>query len=58
MELPRLSLSAQTLGEKVLRKAKKQLVFSVKASQPDRELALIPYYRIAHERYNLYWQMA
>jgi uncharacterized protein len=57
MELPRLALSTQTLPEKVLRKAGEQVVFSVKATQPDRELELIPYYRIAHERYNLYWQL-
>jgi uncharacterized protein len=57
LELPRLALSAQTLSEKVLRKTEDQLFFSVKAMQPDRELELIPYYRIAHERYNLYWQL-
>jgi DUF1680 family protein len=57
MELPRLALSTQTLPEKVLRKAGDQVAFSVKAAQPDRELELIPYYRIAHERYNLYWQL-
>jgi DUF1680 family protein len=58
LELPRLALSALTLPEKVLRKAGNRLAFSVKAMQPDRELELIPYYRIAHERYNLYWQLA
>lgn len=57
-ELPRLALSARTLEEKVRRKADDRLVFSVKAlSRPDRELELIPYHRIAHERYNLYWQL-
>jgi uncharacterized protein len=58
MEPPRLALSAKTLPEKVRRKADDLLVFSVKATQPDREMELIPYYRIAHERYNLYWQLA
>jgi uncharacterized protein len=57
LELPRLALSPQTLPEKVPRKMGDQLAFSVKAMQPDRELELIPYYRIAHERYNLYWQL-
>lgn len=59
LELPRLALSARTLQEKVRREANDRLVFSVKASsRPGGELELIPYYRIAHERYNLYWQLA
>lgn len=57
MELPRLALPARNLPERVLRKADDRLAFSVKAAQPDRELELIPYHRIAHERYNLYWQL-
>ncbi|HEX5057393.1 MAG TPA: beta-L-arabinofuranosidase domain-containing protein [Gammaproteobacteria bacterium] len=57
MELPKLAVSNQTLQEKVRRKADDSLVFSVNAMQPVRELELIPYYRIAHERYNLYWQL-
>jgi DUF1680 family protein len=54
MELPQLNLSAQTLDEHVTRKASDPLAFAVQA--PRREFELIPYYRIAHERYNLYWQ--
>jgi DUF1680 family protein len=57
LELPRLELSERTLQEKVRRKADERLAFSVKALQPERELELIPYHRIAHERYNLYWQL-
>lgn len=58
MEPPRLALSAKTLPAKVRRKTDDRLVFAVKAARPDREVELIPYYRIAHERYNLYWQLA
>lgn len=56
MELPKLAMTAQTLQKKVKRKAG-PLAFSVDATRPERELELIPYYRIAHERYNLYWEL-
>jgi hypothetical protein len=32
------------------------LGIAVALQAPRREFELIPYYRIAHERYNLYWQ--
>jgi hypothetical protein len=54
MQMPELDLSAQTLDQHVTRKTGDSLAFVVKARQ--REFELIPYYRIAHERYNLYWQ--
>lgn len=57
MELPQLAMTAQTLQKKAKRKAAGMLAFTVKATRPERELELIPYYRIAHERYNLYWQL-
>jgi DUF1680 family protein len=57
MELPQLALTARTLQKKVKQKAAGPLAFSVDAIRPERELELIPYYRIAHERYNLYWQL-
>lgn len=57
MELPQLALTTQTLQKKVKRKAAGPLVFTVDATRPERELELIPYYRITHERYNLYWEL-
>ena len=57
MKLPQLALTAKTLEEKVVRTTGDSLAFSVSATRPGRKLELIPYHRIAHERYNLYWQL-
>jgi hypothetical protein len=32
--------------------------FRVQAQEPATTFELIPYHRIAHERYNLYWRLA
>jgi hypothetical protein len=31
---------------------------SFRAGVPGREIELVPFHRIAHERYSLYWQLA
>ena len=33
------------------------LTFQTRGVGHPREVSLIPYYRIAHERYNLYWKV-
>jgi DUF1680 family protein len=50
MAMPELSL------ERVKRRGSGALSFSVRAQKPNREIDLVPYYSIAHERYSLYWK--
>ncbi len=57
MELPQLEATSITLDEKVKRKPDTVLSFKVKATSPDIELELIPFHRIAHERYTMYWKL-
>jgi len=53
--LPRLALQGRALDEAVKR-AGAPLRFH--AAGPGRDIELIPFHRIAHERYSLYWQLA
>jgi DUF1680 family protein len=52
MALPQLAAS-----EKIERNASRALSFSTHALEPDREIELVPWHRIAHERYTLYWKI-
>jgi hypothetical protein len=42
----------------ISRVAGPRLSFRVRASQPDRDIELVPWHRIAHERYTLYWNLS
>lgn len=56
--LPRLQLGGRALDE-VVRPAGEAFTFRVPAEAAGgHELELIPYHRVAHERYALYWQLA
>jgi uncharacterized protein len=56
--LPRLQLGGRALQE-VVRPADKPFTFRVAAEAPGaRDLELVPYHRVTHERYALYWQLA
>lgn len=57
MDMPRLTLSQDTLESRIQRQSKRSLVFRVRATQADTEYELLPFHRITHERYNLYWQL-
>jgi uncharacterized protein len=54
MELPRLDLQVSTLDKRLVRKGGESFAFGLETQ--NGQLEVIPYYRIAHERYNLYWQ--
>ena len=56
MSIPELSLGSQNLLQRVKRNPASGLSFSVRAKHPDRNVELVPYHTIAHERYNLYWR--
>jgi DUF1680 family protein len=57
MELPRLAMSAADLRWKVKPHDTSPLTFVTRALDPDREVELVPFHRIAHERYTLYWRV-
>jgi hypothetical protein len=40
-----------------IRPAPAALTFQTRGLGHPRDVSLIPYYRIAHERYNLYWKV-
>lgn len=50
MSMPRLAASPQ-----IKRASTATLSFTTRALHPDREVELVPWHRIAHERYTLYW---
>jgi DUF1680 family protein len=58
MNMPRLALDPTALETQVQRQAGPQLAFRLRAAQPDTTFELVPFHRIAHERYNLYWQLS
>jgi uncharacterized protein len=52
MDVPQLAASAR-----IKRASGRVLRFSARALHPDREIELVPWHRIAHERYTLYWRL-
>jgi hypothetical protein len=54
--LPQLAVRQGELADAV-RPAGKPLQFRAGTKSPAGELELIPFHRIAHERYSLYWQL-
>ncbi|HXD22165.1 MAG TPA: beta-L-arabinofuranosidase domain-containing protein [Gemmatimonadaceae bacterium] len=57
MELPRLAMSAGDVRGKVKPLGTSPLTFITRALDPDRDVELVPFHRIAHERYTLYWRV-
>jgi DUF1680 family protein len=55
MNIPRMNLTSTNLSQQLKRKNSPALAFAAQATTPDRNIELVPYYRIAHERYTLYW---
>jgi DUF1680 family protein len=58
MAMPEVSLGEAALESRVRRGPGPLLSFRMRTSAPDAEMELIPFHRIAHERYNLYWQLS
>lgn len=58
MDLPTLAIGTRALEAVVRRNAGQRLSFTLRASAPAAELELVPFHRIAHERYHLYWQLS
>ena len=54
VDIPKFAGGAEEIVSKVKRTSDRSLVFA--ANIENREVSLIPYYRIAHERYMIYWE--
>jgi len=57
VEVPVLAGDASTLIGKMQQDAHAPLTFRTNGLGRPRDVTLGPYYRLAHERYNLYWQL-
>lgn len=55
--LPRLALAGRALDQAV-RPGHAPLVYRTRADETGREVELVPFHRIAHERYSLYWKIS
>ena len=55
IEIPRWSRNIDELATNLTRKAGDALAFTARGFDGGAEVELIPWFRIAHERYNLYW---
>jgi DUF1680 family protein len=58
VEVPTLAGDAASLVEHVQHDVHDPLVFRTVGIGRPHDVALAPYYRLAHERYNLYWKVA
>jgi DUF1680 family protein len=57
LPLPKLALGADGLLAAVRRSEDGALSFHLRAADPSTGYRLVPFQRIAHERYSLYWQL-
>jgi DUF1680 family protein len=57
-ELPTWKLKREALDEQVKSRNTRDLAFAARGIEGFGELELIPYYAIAHERYNFYWRLS
>jgi DUF1680 family protein len=55
--MPSLAIGSAGVESVVRRVAGPALSFRARASNPETEFELVPFHRIAHERYSLYWQL-
>ena len=58
MALPTLHLKGRSLQSVLRRQGGRHGAYTTTATSLPQAVGLVPYHRIAHERYNLYWQVA
>ena len=58
VEVPRLMGDPEKIVNQIRRSAGSALAFQTTGIGDPHDVNLIPYYRVAHERYNLYWKTA
>ena len=56
-ELPTWKLNRGKLDDQIKSRGESALAFTTRGIAGFDELQVIPYYAIAHERYNLYWRL-
>jgi len=57
IEVPTLAGDAATIADKLQPVADAPLTFRTNGIGKPKEVTLVPYYRLAHERYNMYWKL-
>jgi hypothetical protein len=57
IEIPTFAGDAKSILEKIKPAAAAPLTFETQGLGKPSEVTLVPYFRIAHQRYNLYWKM-
>jgi hypothetical protein len=57
MALPAIDGRPQALERALRREPGPRLAFRLRVAQPEADWELVPFHRVAHERYNLYWQL-
>jgi hypothetical protein len=57
IEVPVLKGNAQEIVSRIRPLSGSALTFQTTGIGHPRDVTLVPYYRIAHERYNLYWKL-
>jgi uncharacterized protein len=57
VDVPVLTGDAQEIVKRIEPSAGSALTFQTEGIGHPRDVTLIPYYRVAHERYNLYWKV-
>jgi DUF1680 family protein len=55
VEVPMLAGDLTTLTSRITQDARDPLTFHTNGLGRPRDVELVPYYRLSHERYNLYW---
>jgi DUF1680 family protein len=58
VEVPMLAGDPATLTSRVTQDAQEPLTFRTNGIGRPHDVELAPFYRLAHERYNLYWRLA
>ncbi len=57
VDVPVLAGHPATLSEHLVQDARDPLTFRTAGIGRPRDVELAPFYRLAHERYNLYWKV-
>jgi hypothetical protein len=57
VEVPTLSGELSRIVEKI-KPAESPLTFKTEGLGRPRDVNLVPYFRVAHQRYNMYWKLA
>lgn len=58
VEVPSFACDTATLLKQIRQDPRDALTFRTEGIGRPRDVELVPYYRLAHERYNLYWKIA